>query len=106
MLDRETFFAAQTRSAKMEFAEGRIPYSISVQAFGLLLLVTVFPALLSGVYELALLYVPGHGWCYWIERNEPRAFRLLWQRVRMWPWWCMAGNARLLGLGSRAGRRA
>lgn len=104
MIERDAFYVGQTRPAKMEIAEGRIPFAISVQAFALCLGLSVVPALFLMRFEIALLYVPLHFGAWWVERDDPRAFRMLQQRLRLWVTCRVRGNWRVMGLAARVGR--
>lgn len=106
MIERDPFYLGQTRPAKLDIAEGRIPFAISVQAFSLCFLATLLPALLTYHYEIALLYFPLHAAAWWVEHDDPRAFRMLHQRARLWPACLLRGSWRVVGLAARLGRRA
>lgn len=105
MIERDPFYLGQTRPAKLEIADGRIPYAISVQAFALCFLLTVPAAAVTQQFEIGLLYFPLHAGAWWVEHDDPRAFRMLLQRVRLRVTCRVRGNWRLLGLAARIGRR-
>ncbi len=106
MIERDPFYLGQTRPAKMDIAEGRIPFAISVQAFALCLGLTLPSAVLTRHFEIALLYLPLHFGAWWVEKDDPRAFRMLRQLARLWPACLLRGSWRVVGLAARLRRCA